>query len=78
MINATGAIDAGLMKLVDITLRNPLYKWIVIPLLILAFAFAGGSFGMSEEVLVFILITLPLCLLLVLSATIALLESPFP
>ena len=60
MINATGAIDAGLMKLVDLTLKNPLYKWIVIPLLIAAFSFAGGSFGLSEEVLVFVLITLPL------------------
>lgn len=60
MINATGAIDAGLLKLVNFTLSNPLYKWFVIPLLILAFSFAGGSFGMSEEVLVFVLITIPL------------------
>ena len=58
MINATGAIDAGLLKLVNFTLSNPVYKWFVIPLLILAFAFAGGSFGMSEEVLVFVLITI--------------------
>ncbi|MGK7933234.1 MAG: YfcC family protein [Microcystaceae cyanobacterium] len=60
MINATGAVDAGLLKLVNFTLQNPLYKWFVIPLLILAFSFAGGSFGMSEEVLVFVLITIPL------------------
>lgn len=60
MINATGAINAGLLKLVDFTLSNPLYKWIVIPILILAFSFSGGSFGMSEEVLVFVLITIPL------------------
>jgi len=62
MINATGAIDAGLLKLVDFTLSNPLYKWFVIPLLIAAFAFAGGSFGLSEEVLVFVLITIPLAI----------------
>ncbi|MEL7036501.1 MAG: TIGR00366 family protein [Cyanobacteria bacterium J06592_8] len=60
MVNATGAIDAGLEKLVNITLINPAYKWVIIPLLILAFSFCGGSFGMSEEVLVFVLITIPL------------------
>jgi uncharacterized ion transporter superfamily protein YfcC len=62
MINATGAIDAGLLKLVNFTLSNPVYKWFVIPLLILAFSFAGGSFGLSEEVLVFVLITIPLAI----------------
>ncbi|TVQ42589.1 MAG: putative basic amino acid antiporter YfcC [Gloeocapsa sp. DLM2.Bin57] len=62
MINATGAINAGLLKLVGFTLSNPLYKWVVIPLLILAFALAGGTFGMSEEVLVFVLITIPLAI----------------
>ncbi|WP_413163705.1 YfcC family protein [Capilliphycus salinus ALCB114379] len=60
MVNATGAIDAGLEKLVNLTVRNPAYKWVIIPVLILAFSFCGGSFGMSEEILVFVLITIPL------------------
>ncbi|KMW70754.1 MAG: AbgT family transporter [Limnoraphis robusta] len=60
IVNATGAIDAGLEKLVNLTVRNPAYKWVIIPLLILAFSFCGGSFGMSEEILVFVLITIPL------------------
>lgn len=62
IINATGAINAGLLKLVSFTLSNPLYKWVVIPLLILAFSLAGGTFGLSEEVLVFVLITIPLAI----------------
>ncbi len=60
MVNATGSIDAGLEKIVRLTRRNPAYKWVIIPLLILAFSFCGGSFGMSEEILVFVLITIPL------------------
>jgi len=60
MLNATGAIEAGLKKLVDFSLKNPVYKWIILPLLMVVFSFAGGSFGLSEEVLVFVLITIPL------------------
>ncbi|EAW33699.1 YfcC family protein [Lyngbya sp. PCC 8106] len=60
LVNATGSIDAGLEKLVHLTIRNPAYKWLIIPILILAFSFCGASFGMSEEVLVFVLITIPL------------------
>ncbi len=60
LVNATGSIDAGLEKLVRLTIRNPAYKWLIIPGLILAFSFCGASFGMSEEVLVFVLITIPL------------------
>ncbi|ERT05266.1 na+/H+ antiporter family protein [Lyngbya aestuarii BL J] len=60
LVNATGSIDAGLEKLVRLTVRNPAYKWLIIPGLILAFSFCGASFGMSEEVLVFVLITIPL------------------
>ncbi|MEH0157038.1 Na+/H+ antiporter NhaC family protein [Limibacter armeniacum] len=60
MLNATGAISAGLHKMVQFSMKKPLYKWLIIPVLMLVFSFAGASFGMSEEVLVFILITIPL------------------
>ncbi|GAA4833553.1 YfcC family protein [Algivirga pacifica] len=60
MLNATGAINAGLQKLVQFSSQHPVYKWIIIPFIMLIFSFAGATFGMSEEVLVFILITIPL------------------
>ncbi|MEH0152532.1 Na+/H+ antiporter NhaC family protein [Limibacter armeniacum] len=60
MLNATGAINAGLQKLVFFSSKHPMYKWLIIPFIMLIFSFAGATFGMSEEVLVFILITIPL------------------
>ncbi|MCH8515917.1 MAG: YfcC family protein [Cyclobacteriaceae bacterium] len=60
VINRTGAIYAALQDVVKKSSQNPKYKKAVIPLLMLIFSVAGATFGMSEEVLVFILITLPL------------------
>jgi len=58
ILNATGAISAGLQTIVRGG-ENRGKKW-MIPMLTLLFSVAGATFGMSEEVLVFILITLPL------------------
>ncbi|WP_044211700.1 YfcC family protein [Flammeovirga sp. OC4] len=60
MITSTEAIDAGLQKLVVWSNRKSTYKMIMIPFLIVCFSLAGATFGMSEEVLIFILITLPM------------------
>ncbi|QSE96323.1 YfcC family protein [Fulvivirga lutea] len=60
VINQTGAIEAGLQSVVVASQKNKAYKSLVIPLLMILFSIAGATFGMSEEVLVFILITLPL------------------
>lgn len=60
LINATGAISALLYWLVRVSGDHPERRRWVIPLLMVAFSIAGNTFGMSEEVLVFILITLPL------------------
>ncbi|NLR90390.1 YfcC family protein [Flammeovirga agarivorans] len=60
MMNTTGAIEAGLQKLVSFSNKHALYKQIIIPLIIVVFSIAGATFGMSEEVLVFILITIPM------------------
>ncbi|MBB3697897.1 TIGR00366 family protein [Flammeovirga yaeyamensis] len=60
MLNKTGAIEAGLQKLVEFSNKHTVYKKIIIPLLIIVFSIAGATFGMSEEVLVFILITIPM------------------
>ena len=60
VVNKSGAIDAGLKKIIDLSLRRPRYKKLMVALLVVLFSLAGATFGMSEEVLVFILITLPL------------------
>jgi len=60
MLTTTGAIDAGLFKVLDIAKRNPSSKAWIIAFLMLIFSLGGMSFGMSEETLVFVLITLPL------------------
>jgi uncharacterized ion transporter superfamily protein YfcC len=60
VINATGAIAAVLNWTVHRTGDHPGRRKLVIPALMLAFSVGGNTFGMSEEVLVFLMITLPL------------------
>ncbi len=60
LLMRTGAIDAGLLRILQNAEKNSKRKLWVIPLLMFIFALAGYSFGMSEETLVFVLITLPL------------------
>ncbi len=60
VINATGAIPALLFWVVRTVGDNPARKRFVIPALMTAFSIGGNTFGMSEEVLVFLMITLPL------------------
>ncbi|MBK6266886.1 putative basic amino acid antiporter YfcC [Marivirga sp. S37H4] len=60
IINATGAIDAALQYVVSYSYRYPASKKWILPIIITLFSLAGATFGMSEEVLVFILITIPL------------------
>jgi uncharacterized ion transporter superfamily protein YfcC len=60
MLTATGAIDAGLFKILEIAKKNPSSRSWIIVVLMSIFSLGGMSFGMSEETLVFVLITLPL------------------
>ncbi|MGB0525046.1 MAG: YfcC family protein [Flammeovirgaceae bacterium] len=60
IINQTKAIKVGLQSVVTLSQRRPASKKFIIPILTALFSLAGATFGMSEEVLVFILITLPL------------------
>ena len=64
IINRTGAINAGLANIIRFSIRNPQYKRFIIPFIMVLFSLAGATFGMSEEVLVFIMITIPLALAL--------------
>lgn len=60
VINATGAITALLLWVVQVVGDQPARKRLVIPALMVAFSLGGNTFGMSEEVLVFLMITIPL------------------
>lgn len=60
ILNKTGAVHAALSNLVSFSRKNPKAKKWVVPVLVILFSIAGATFGMSEEVLVFILITIPL------------------
>jgi len=56
----TGAINAGLFNVIKISEKKPQYKVFILPFIVTLFSLAGATFGMSEEILVFILITIPL------------------
>lgn len=64
IMNGTGAINAGLRNILEFSKKHPNYRRAVIPLIMTLFSLAGATFGMSEEVLVFIMITIPLALAL--------------
>ena len=61
VVNATGAIEAGLGRLAK-SLGNA--KLLMIPIMMTAFALCGATFGMSEETLPFIPILIALTLAL--------------
>lgn len=60
MINGTGALDAGIRSILEFSKKRASFKKWVIPSLMLLFSLAGATFGMSEEVLVFVMISIPL------------------
>ncbi len=60
VVNATGAISALIFWLVRRAGDDPRRRRLVIPVLMTAFSLAGNTIGMSEEVLLFIMITIPL------------------
>lgn len=60
ILNATGAINAGLFSIIKFAENKPRYRLFIVPFLTALFSLAGATFGMSEEILVFVLITIPL------------------
>lgn len=60
IITRTGAMDAGLQQVLRFAEKNTRMKIWIIPLLMTIFSIGGATFGMSEEVLVFVMITIPL------------------
>ncbi|NOZ63012.1 MAG: YfcC family protein, partial [Calditrichaeota bacterium] len=64
VIQKTGAIDSMIKSITAAHSRSALLRKMMIPLLMIVFALGGSIFGMSEEVIPFILIFIPLALAL--------------
>ncbi|WP_224485481.1 YfcC family protein [Robertkochia aurantiaca] len=60
IINATGSLNAGIGNMISLSQKRPVFKKFIIPIVTILFSLAGATFGMSEEILVFVLITIPL------------------
>lgn len=64
IIQRTGAFDKLIHRIAGFFTARPEYKIWCIPVFMLFFAFMGSTFGMSEEVIVFIPLFVPLALAL--------------
>lgn len=62
IIQSTGAIDLAIRRLAAAFSRHPRARLLVIPVLMTVFSLGGAIFGMSEEVIPFITIFIPLAL----------------
>ncbi len=60
----TEAVDSGIMALAKAYQKYPLVQKLIIPIFMLVFSAAGAAFGMSEEIIPFILIFVPMALML--------------
>ncbi len=60
VLEQTGAVAAGIRRLARFLAERPVYERFLIPVMMAAFSLAGAVFGMSEEVIPFILIFVPL------------------
>jgi len=56
----TGAVEFGIRRLVDTIARRSYLEGFLIPALMVVFSLAGSIFGMSEEVIPFVIIFIPL------------------
>jgi uncharacterized ion transporter superfamily protein YfcC len=56
----TGAVESGIRQLMTVINRRPYLEWMLIPLLMTIFSLGGSIFGMSEEVIPFVIIFIPL------------------
>lgn len=64
VMNKTGAIENGLKKLISYSFKHTNYQKLFIPFLMIVFSVFGATFGMCEEGLVFVLLTIPIALAL--------------
>jgi uncharacterized ion transporter superfamily protein YfcC len=64
VLQATGAITAGLRRLVSMAEASSAFRMFLIPLFMVLFSLGGATFGMAEEIIPFVLIFVPLALAL--------------
>ncbi len=64
VLDKTKAIDAAIKAVVKAHDKSPVIEILFIPIMMTIFSIGGGSFGMGEEVIPFILIFVPLSLAL--------------
>jgi len=64
VLQATGAVDAALRRLVALSERSAAFRVGLIPLFMALFSLGGATFGMAEETIPFVLIFVPLALAL--------------
>ncbi len=62
IFNRSGAIEAGIRNILSRSNNHPGRKKTIICIIMVLFSLAGATFGMSESVLVFIMITIPLAI----------------
>ena len=62
ILQRTGAINAGISTLARAHERSPLVRALLIPIFMTIFSLAGAVFGLSEEIIPFIIIFIPLAL----------------
>ena len=62
VVEKTGAITAFIKRISRVFLEHPALKNLYIPISMILFSIGGATFGMSEEVLIFIPIFIPLSL----------------
>lgn len=60
LFSATGAFDAFFFWILKRVGKNANSRGVIVALLMAVFSFGGMTFGMSEETLVFVLVTIPL------------------
>ncbi len=64
ILQRTGAVDAGLRRLVQASRRSKSLSFVMVPLFMTLFSLGGAIFGMAEEMVPFVLIFVPLALAL--------------
>jgi len=62
VIQATGTIEFAIRRITSALATHPHLTKLVIPVLMTVFSLAGSVFGMAEEVIPFVLITVPLAI----------------
>jgi uncharacterized ion transporter superfamily protein YfcC len=64
VLQETGAVEFGIVRLVKGISRNKALEWLFIPALMVIFSLAGAVFGMAEELIPFVALFIPLSMAL--------------